>query len=536
LLPAVLAVATAFDVLRGLFDRRRWSTGRKSRDRLLREPFGLRRVRRRAESSRLPHGRLRQHVCNVLYAAGNYYMGSGNLHTAQACFELLIRISDRYGVRGIRYHQALGTACFLLGDLPAAHAAFRESGFIHRVLLGQSRGSRKVRLLSGVWFLAFGHIAMLDFHFKQRRLGWAPNTPHVLMTHPLDNLPNRALLHCFSKFGIEFIADSGQFRSFYAKVKEEGALGWEQLSPEEQFAHTIDFWTYDFPDGKVLTYTHGAARIQQAWEAQGRPPLMRLNAEERAVARTLLVQMGVPEGAWFVCLHVREGGYHRDWNRKYPSARDAEIEDYYDAIRAITARGGWVVRMGDRTMTPLLPMKQVVDYAHSPFKCEIGDIVLSASARFLLGTNSGFATVPGIYGVPNVLTNWVPISLPLWFGADIMVPKLLWRRDEARHVSFEEMLSTPLGAMQNVADFPPDMEIRKNTPAEIVEATVEMLDRLDGRAYTAEDEQLQQRYFDLAIRCGSYRGSRIGREFLARHAHLLPSAARVAAFRTELAA
>jgi len=180
--------------------------------------------------------------------------------------------------------------------------------------------------------------------------------------------------------------------------------------------------------------------------------------------------------------------------------------------------------MGDRTMTPLPKMHHVVDYAHSAFKCEIGDIVLPASARFLLGTNSGFATIPGIYGIPNVLTNWVPVALPLWFGRDLMIPKLFRDTLEQKYVSFHEMFSTRLGALQNTFDFPEHIEIVANTPAEIVEVVVEMMDRLAGkRTYTPEDTALQDRYFELAIEHGSYRGSRIGREFLSRYADLLPA-------------
>jgi len=380
---------------------------------------------------------------------------------------------------------------------------------------------------------------MLDFYFKQRLLGWAPEVPHVLMTHDLGKLPNKILLHQFVKLGIQCISDGRQFASFYDQHKLGNELPWGQLPLEERLALTDDFWTYDFPDGEILTYTHGAARIQQQWEAQKRAPLMQLDEQQKLAARTLLDQMGVPRDAWFVCVHVREGGFYKNWNHKYPSARDGTIEDFYPAIKAIVDRGGWVVRMGDRSMTPLRPMERVVDYAHGPFKCEIGDIVLAASAKFLLGTNSGFATLPGIYGVPNVLTNWVPIQLPLWFGQDLMTPKLMWNREEERYLSFEEMFSTRLGATQNVREFPHQIEVRSNTSDEICAVAMEMLDRLDGKIrYSPADEAPQRAYFDIAERHGSYRGSRIGRDFLASYRKLLPDGSKppVAKLTTDVAA
>jgi hypothetical protein len=105
-----------------------------------------------------------------------------------------------------------------------------------------------------------------------------------------------------------------------------------------------------------------------------------------------------------------------------------------------------------------------------------------------------------------------------------MIPKLFWNTAEGRYLRFEELFSTRLAATQNVFDFPGYVEVRDNSPEDINEVVIEMLDRLDGvRTYTHAEEQLQDRYFDLAVKYGSYRGSRIGAEFLARHASLLPA-------------
>ena len=43
------------------------------------------------------------------------------------------------------------------------------------------------------------------------------------------------------------------------------------------------------------------------------------------------------------------GGYSGDWE----NFRNADIGNYLGAIKEITQRGGWVVRMGDPTMTKL---------------------------------------------------------------------------------------------------------------------------------------------------------------------------------------
>jgi putative glycosyltransferase (TIGR04372 family) len=475
------------------------------------------------ESGTVPRGPLRKALLVALSSTGHYCLSSGKLRSARQCFELVIQLADGNSWETMYHFRSLGAACFLHGDIPAAHRAFAAATQVRRLLLASGRVTSRIRLLGGSWFVAFGHIAMLDFYFKHRALGNVTRAPKVVMVEGWGNPSNKTLCRLFLKLGIDATVSGKKLPKYYDRHKAPDDTPWSGLTHEDQRILVDDFWEYEFPDGAVFTYTHGAAKVQQQWEAEQRAPLMTLDDEQRTAAAILLSQLGVPSTAWFVCMHVREAGFHKKWNIKYPSARDSRLADYDLAIKAITDRGGWVVRMGDRTMTPLPKMHHVVDYAHSAFKCEIGDIVLPASARFLLGTNSGFATIPGIYGIPNVLTNWVPVALPLWFGRDLMIPKLFRDTLEQRYVTFQEMFSTRLGAMQNTFDFPEHIEIVANTPAEIVEVVVEMMDRLAGkRPYTPEDAALQDRYFELAIAHGSYRGSRIGREFLSRYADLLP--------------
>ncbi|MEO8040818.1 MAG: TIGR04372 family glycosyltransferase [Betaproteobacteria bacterium] len=485
-------------------------------------PPGLRLLGRAVRSGRGPSGNVRRWSVMTLFAAGSYYMSAGRLPHARECFSLAIELADRNSSECMHFYRCLGATCFLQGDLAAAHAAFADSGEIRSVLLASGRLSKQVRLLGGSWFVAFGHIAMLDFYLKHRELGNTARAPHIVMVDGWGAPPSRFLCEQFVRLGIEAGVDSVTLPDYYDRHKGAEERRWRDLTGDDHRVLVDEFWEYEFPDGAILTYTHGAARIQQQWEAEDRAPLLRLTDEQHRAVAALLAQLEVPRGTWFACVHVREAGFHRRWNAKYPSARDARVEDYLPAIKRITDRGGWVVRMGDRSMTPLPPLDRVVDYAHSPFKCEIGDVLLAASARFLLGTNSGFATIPGIYSVPSVLTNWVPIALPLWFGRDLMVPKMLWHTTERRYLDFRELFSTSLGALQNDFDFPAEIEVRDNAPEEIEVAVIELMDRLEGRlAYSAEDEALQKRYFDLAIECGSYKGSRIGRAFLAQYSYLL---------------
>src|SRR5262249_598115 len=77
--------------------------------------------------------------------------------------------------------------------------------------------------------------------------------------------------------------------------------------------------------------------VQSRWDGDGRGPLLELSAEDRERGYRLLRELGVPQDAWFVGLHVRES---KDRMR---DVRDADITTYRLAIEEIAKRGGWVL-------------------------------------------------------------------------------------------------------------------------------------------------------------------------------------------------
>lgn len=184
-----------------------------------------------------------------------------------------------------------------------------------------------------------------------------------------------------------------------------------------------------------------AYRIFAEWG--DRPPILKLSPEDEQWAVVNLKELGIPEGAWFVCVHVREPGFS-PVDEELHSHRNASIQNTIPAIREITRHGGWVVRIGDPTMTPLVEMPNVIDYAHHPMKSARMDIILCAKTKFLLGNTSGIALVSSIFGVPCALANITPISA-LGVGIqDINMHKLLWSTKLERYLTFSEIMASPI--------------------------------------------------------------------------------------------
>ena len=271
-------------------------------------------------------------------------------------------------------------------------------------------------------------------------------------------------------------------------------------------------------------YTQEIYRLNAQWAS--RPPLLALRPEDITWGREMLGSLGLPPDAWFVCVHAREPGFspQDDVMSRY---RNSDPEALIPALKEIVKRGGWCVRMGDSTTRPLPPLPGVIDYAHHPLRSARLDVVLCAKARFFLGNSSGLALVSSVFGRPSLLVNMVPMSGFGILAADRMIPKLYWDTRKKRLLRFEEILGTPAASYRFATQYErTGIELRQNSPDEVLDATVEMLDTLAGRYVPSAEDEWRQRSFMSLLRPNDFgygTASRVGAAFLRKYRHLLPT-------------
>ncbi|MBM3535023.1 MAG: TIGR04372 family glycosyltransferase [Alphaproteobacteria bacterium] len=352
---------------------------------------------------------------------------------------------------------------------------------------------------------AVGHIVLLDAYLKMQILGMRP--PHQLKAIAAKGkVGNRHFLGYWEPF-ITVIEEANEIESLVA-AGLTGDYGNSGVVVE----------------GKADLLPNAAARVQARWETEDRPPLIKVRDEDRRRGRATLKEWGIGDDDWFVGLHVREAGFHTAAGAKDSLGhRNASIAMFDRAIDRIVERGGWVIRMGDPSMTPIRPRERVVDYALGPYKSEWLDVFLGGCCRFFVGGASGFQMLPFTFGVPCAVANAAPMGSRPISGADIFIPKL-YRTVEGHFLSFVDSTATPLGhsALVKLYDAR-GVSLIENSAEEIEALVVEMLDRLEGRlAYTDEDERLQAQFrAETAPHSAWGTNSRIGRDFLRRHRDLL---------------
>jgi len=252
----------------------------------------------------------------------------------------------------------------------------------------------------------------------------------------------------------------------------------------------------------------------------GMDRLVDLPAADVQRGAELLEGLGIPKDAWLVCLHVREGGFlpHLSYN----SFRDADIMTYLPALKLVTDRGGYVVRMGDPSMRKLPEIPRVFDYAHCKERADFLDIYLCHRCRFYLGQNSGLIEVPFLFQKPLILTNVVPFldSYP----GQLYTPKLIYDDRLKRPLSYREVVERGIPLLYRSEDFHrAGLRLINNDVEDIEHVVEEQFMKLDGRlAWGPEDEPLKSRHEQLLQTGGFAEGAcpLISPAFLRKHAGL----------------
>jgi putative glycosyltransferase (TIGR04372 family) len=243
-------------------------------------------------------------------------------------------------------------------------------------------------------------------------------------------------------------------------------------------------------------------RVNADWN--DRPPILQLTGEDREWGQQRLRDLGVPDDAWFVCIHVREPGYSPG-DESAHAHRNGCIENVIPAMREIVRRGGWCIRMGDSSMTRMLDCDNVIDYAHHALRSPRLDVVLCAQCRFLLGSTSGLAFVSAAFGVPSALANMIPFSALGLLPKDISIPKLLWSERDQRYLGSDEIMNSEVANFRYAKLYVNEgIRVDENSADDIADLVREMLDRLDERFVESDEDWELCHRFKTSLRLGHY--------------------------------
>lgn len=268
-------------------------------------------------------------------------------------------------------------------------------------------------------------------------------------------------------------------------------------------------------------------RIDEYEEFNSAPPQLSFTDKERERGGKLLKSMGV-KGS-YVCFHSRDSAYleaiFRNKGSSYHDFRDCSVKHYLRAAEYLAGKGIYAIRMGSvvREPFPHGMNKRIVDYA-ARHRSDFGDIFLSGTCKFFLGSTAGLFDVATILGVPVAHANLIPLTLPPLRECDLFIPKKVWSAGKKRLLAFSEIIRLESDEKFSYSGSSGRFEFIENTPEEILELAIEMNDRLEGRWKPAPgDEALQHRYkslFHKGTHCHGFPG-KIGAAFIRKNRKLL---------------
>jgi putative glycosyltransferase (TIGR04372 family) len=213
-------------------------------------------------------------------------------------------------------------------------------------------------------------------------------------------------------------------------------------------------------------------------------------------------EFGILPGTPLVALHMREPGFKagREIHEQKPfkgrddSTRNVTFCNYHLAMDYLRDLGYTVVRIGDRTMTPMR-YPGIIDVATSPNRTDLFEFYCVACSDFFIGCESGPSIIAWMSGKPIVTLNATePWSLAYPVREfDTFILKPAWDKLNARTVGPLEMLTRDYA---NNARNTQRFEYIENSPEDVLDAIRDMVEIV---AQGVKPETPEQRAFRLRV-------------------------------------
>ena len=220
--------------------------------------------------------------------------------------------------------------------------------------------------------------------------------------------------------------------------------------------------------------------------------------EEKILGEENLRKMGIPASSRYVCLIVRDSAYLP--RLSYHSYRDSDVTNYYLAAEELTKMGYFVIRMGAKVNNKMLsdnPM--IIDYATNGMRTEFLDIYLGAYCEFCITTSTGWDAIPMIFRRPLCFVGFSPVGhYPGFLKRSIGIFKHHVLVQENRELTLDEIFMLGVGYCLATEDYSKKaVQLVENSPEEIRDLVIEMVERLNGtKCSTEEDQMLQEKFLE----------------------------------------
>ena len=235
----------------------------------------------------------------------------------------------------------------------------------------------------------------------------------------------------------------------------------------------------------------------------GAPPHLSFTPREIELGNKTLREMGLSEGDRFVCFIVRDAAYTKmafpEKDMSYHDYRNCDVDDYILAAETLADRGLFVLRMGSIVAKPLRSSHpRVIDYANSKFQSEFMDVFLGSRCEFCVSDGLGYYAIPAAFRRPNAYVNYSPFHM--FYSSrvcDLGIAKTVSSLKTGKRLNLSQMGENGIAQFSHTSQYSDaGVSIDSNTPEEIRDLMLEMLDRIEGKwKPQSGDDELQTKFW-----------------------------------------
>ena len=235
----------------------------------------------------------------------------------------------------------------------------------------------------------------------------------------------------------------------------------------------------------------------------GAPPHLSFTPREIELGNKTLRELGLSEGDRFACFIVRDAAYTKmafpEKDMSYHDYRNCDVDDYILAAETLADRGLFVLRMGSIVAKPLRSSHpRVIDYANSKFQSEFMDVFLGSRCEFCVSDGLGFYAIPAAFRRPNAYVNYSPFHMFYSSRAcDLGIAKTVSSLKTGKRLNLSQMGENGIAQFSHTSQYSDaGVSIDSNTPEEIRDLMLEMLDRIEGKwKPQSGDDELQTKFW-----------------------------------------
>lgn len=161
------------------------------------------------------------------------------------------------------------------------------------------------------------------------------------------------------------------------------------------------------------------------------------------LSENILQSLKIDKDQEFICLHVRDGEYRQDFQRR--EERNSSIENYYELINYLLKKNIIIFRLGIKARKKIeLKNKYIIDMPFLDINYDYFNIYLLKNCKFFIGTQSGMHQLAFLFEKNCLITNIVRIfeDIPLTTKCR-SISKIPYFRDKKNILSIKQYLDLP---------------------------------------------------------------------------------------------